>query len=81
VSVEFYEGINADDKVKRCRGFLFQTYSYIADLESSVNRARVCLRTQIGPRMLRPTSNHPSPRMVSPHSPQLRRNSASPLRR
>jgi hypothetical protein len=38
--VEFYEAVKADDKVKRCTEFLFQSYSYIADLECSVNRAR-----------------------------------------
>ncbi|KIM77751.1 hypothetical protein PILCRDRAFT_614552 [Piloderma croceum F 1598] len=48
--------------IRLCRlSFIKGSRRMIRGIWSFFFRARICLRTQIGPRMLRPTSNHPSP--------------------
>lgn len=78
VSVEFYEGVKPDDKVKRY--FYLSPEFFCQKVDSDVLSwlARICHRSLIEPRRSLPMNNHTSRLMALRPLLQLPRNSASP---
>ena len=76
VSVELYEGVKADDKVKRYGIQIFHELFNI-DLDSFTCTVQICRRFPTEPRRLLPTNNHTLRHTELWHSPRLPQNSVS----